>query len=674
MNRSFFAELKRRNVYKVAVAYAVAGWLVIQIGLTVLPTFHTPEWLAQTLVVLVALGFPIAVVLAWAFELTPGGIKRTEDAEEAQSIPRSRGWIYITAIGAALSIGLFFLGRFSVPLATRNSAREATQKSIAVLPFESLSEEKSNAYFADGIQDEVLTRLAQIADLKVISRTSTQKYKSAPGNLREIAQQLGVAHILEGSVQKANDQVRVTVQLINATNDAHVWAHTYDRKLTDIFGVESEIAKSIAESLQAKLAGREEQALAVKPTKNPEAYDAYLRGLAAEGQELHDLYALEKAAGFYERAVQLDPAFAVAWSRLARVESDFFSPTLAQRDAAKHALEMAQTLQPDAPETLFALGVHQYRTLNDYEGAKITFRRIATVLPGSSDAPTYLARIARRQARWDESVSLFEQALVLDPRNVELLDQAAANYTDLRQFDAARKLYDRALDILPNDPDLMAYKAVGYQAEGNLTEAGKLLRNVTAQISSIGPVQIKANQFTLEHNEAAAVGLWLTRVREFHAGSEGERGVSLAFLALAQRLTGDIAGARVNAEEARQTLVPVCQQQPENDFLAIFLSRAYAVLGDKDSALKEAQRAIDALPTASEPYLRPTLNENIAFIQTVFGEKSAAISTLERLFKLAYFSHTYGVPITPALLRLDRTWDPLRSEPAFQKLCEEKKP
>ncbi len=665
----FLQRLKQRKLVQWTLAYVAAAFALLQ-GIDIIASrFGWPEQTMRFVIIALSVGLFVTLVLAWYHG--ERGAQRINGTE-------------LLILALLLAIGGGFLWRFggvarapAVISAAAPAAMPATsisEKSIAVLPFESLSEEKSNAYFADGIQDEVLTRLSQIADLKVISRTSTEKYKSAPGNLRGIAQQLGVAHVLEGSVQKANDQVRVTVQLINATNDAHVWAHTYDRKLTDIFGVESEIAKSIAESLQATLAGREEQALAVKPTNNLDAYDAYLRGLAAEGQALHDLYALEKAAGFYERAVQLDPSFAVAWSRLARVESDFFSPTPAQRDAAKHALEMAQKLQPDAPETLFALGMHQYRILNDYEGAKKTFRRIVTVLPGSSDARTYLARIARRQARWDESISLFEQALVLDPRNVELLGQVAANYTDLRQFDAARKLYDRALDILPNDPDLMAYKAVGYQAEGNLAEAGKLLREVTAQIPSIGPVQIKTNEFILEHNEPAAVRLLQTRVSEFHAGSELEKGVCLVFLALAQRLTGDIAGAKANAEEARKTLVPVCQQQPENDFAAIFLSRAYAVLGDKGAAMKETQRAIDGLPTSNEPYLRPTLDENVAFIQTVFGEKSAAISALEPLLKVAYFSQTYGVPITPALLRLDRTWDPLRSEPAFQKLCEEKKP
>lgn len=281
--QNFFAELRRRNVYKVAVVYAVVGWLVIQVSSTVLPTFHAPEWVVQTLVMLVALGFPIALVIAWAFELTPEGIKRTEDVAVAKR-PKNHAWIYVVAVGAVLSIGLFFLGRYTV----RNTASAARtdpaagssipQKSIAVLPFENLSRDPDNGFFAEGVQDEILTRLAKVADLKVIARTSTQRFKSAPPDLREIANQLGVANILEGSVQKSNDQVRVNVQLINAMTNAHLWAEIYDRKLTDIFAVESEIAKTIADTLQAKLTGSEKQMMAAQPTSDTAAYELYHRG------------------------------------------------------------------------------------------------------------------------------------------------------------------------------------------------------------------------------------------------------------------------------------------------------------------------------------------------------------------------------------------------------------
>ena len=326
---------------------------------------------------------------------------------------------------------------------------EKIDKSIALLPFENLSDDSNNAYFAEGIQEEILTRLAHVADLKVISRTSTQRYQSKPGNLAEIAKQLGVANIVEGSVQKAADQVRVNVQLINAQTDSHLWAESYDRKLTDILGVESEIAKRIAESLQAKLTGREEQTLAVKPTNNPEAYEAYLRGLTFEARGLYSVLpgASSEAADFYERAVQLDPKFAIAWARLSRVDSEIYSSrfdasSAARPDAAKRALENAQKLEPNSSETLLALGYYQYLVLRDYALAKTTFGRVGKMLPSNSEVAVALARVTRSEGHWDESVAYFEQALALDPRNVELLIGAASNYAMLRQFPAAVRLYD----------------------------------------------------------------------------------------------------------------------------------------------------------------------------------------------------------------------------------------
>jgi TolB-like protein/Tfp pilus assembly protein PilF len=548
------------------------------------------------------------------------------------------------------------------------------------LPFENLSGDPDNAYFGNGIQEEILTRLAGIADLKVISRTSTQQYQNKPRNLREIAKQLGVANIVEGSVQKMAEQVRVNVQLINAQTDSHIWADTYDRKLTDIFVVESEIAKRIAESLQVKLTGREQQALAVKPTNNPEAYDAYLRGLAFEGRGIYSIDTLRKAFSFYERAVQLDPNFAIAWARLSRGHAFlYFDPrgetTAARRDAAKSALENAQKLQPNSPETQLALGYYQYHVLRDYGLAKTTFGHVSKLLPSSSEVPFALGLLTRREGHWDESVAYFEQSLALDPRNVELLVQAASTYAELRQFPAALKLYDRALDIVPNEPNLMASKAGIYQAEGNLEQAGNFLSQINAETPSENALLIKWTQLRLERNHAEAIQFLQARQTQFHAPSEYEKALTQVLLAFPQRLAGDTAGAKVTAEQARNALEELCKNQPDNPDFARLLSLAYAALGEKNSALKEAERAITLLPGSKDRMYGPAYEENLALIQTMFGENSQAISTLARLLQTPYFGILcLRTPVTPALLRLDPLWDPLRADPAFQKLCEEKQP
>jgi TolB-like protein len=668
--RALLAELKRRNVYKVAIAYGVVGWLLIQVATQVFPFLEIPNWAIRLVIFITALGFPIALIIAWAFELTPEGIKRTEDADAAGQQSRSRAWIYVALIGAAISVALFFLGRYTAPI--QRGAAGAAEKSIAILPFENLSEEKGNAYFAEGVQDEILTRLAKIADLKVISRASTQRFKSSPDNLREIAKQLGVANILEGSVQKAADQVRVNVQLVNALTDAHLWAETYDRKLTDIFGVESEIAKAIAESLQAKLTGGEQRALAVKPTNNAEAYDAYLRGLAFEARTSTGADDLVKSVRFYERAVQLDPAFAPAWARLSRANAHIylnFDKTPGRRDASERALNTAQKLQPNSPETLLAQAYYQYWVLRDYELGKATFGRVRELVPGSSDVPAALALIARRQGRWDESVADWEEALVLDPRNIEWLKTAAETYGMLRQHSAALKIYDRVLDIVPNDPDTLAVKAKIYQAQGNLKEAGKLLAAVNAQTPSITAFVTKKDQFILERRFDEAIRLIHNRLTEYRDLPDIEKLFDSFFLLLAQEDAGDVVGARATAQQVLGPLETLCQKDPDNPIFAQVLSAIRAVLGQKDAAIKEAERAITLLPTTKDAVTGPKGEEILAWVEVTVGEKNHAIPRLQRLLEVPYTDC-----LTPALLRLQPRWDPLRSDPAFQRLCEEKKP
>ena len=548
----------------------------------------------------------------------------------------------------------------------------APEKSIAVLPFENLSRDPDNTYFADGIQEEVLTRLASISNLKVISRSSTQFYQGKPRNLRQIAKQLGVANIVEGSVQKIAGQVRVNAQLVNAQTDSHLWAQTYDRTLTDIFGVESEIARGIAESLQTKLTGGEQRALAVKPTSNAEAYDAYLRGLAFETRTSAIPDDLEKAVRFYERSVQLDSAFALAWARLSRANAQIYfgglDKTLARREAVERALNTAQKLQPNSPETLLAQAYYEYWVLRDYERAKATFGRVRGLLPGGSDVPAALALIARRQGRWDESVAYWEQTLVLDPRNIQWLTPAAETYAWLRQFPAALKTYDRVLDIVPNDPDALASEAKIYQAEGNLEQAGKLLAGVNAQTPSVNAFLTKGDQFFLERNFDEAIRLIHNRL-EYRDLTDIERLLNPFFLLLAQEYAGDIVGARATAQEMLGPLETLCQKDPDNPNFAIALSLTRAVLGQKDAALKEAERAITLLPSDKDAVDGPRNEENLASVEMLVGDKSRAIPRLQHLLEIPYNNS-----ITPALLRLHPQWDPLRGDPVFQKLCEEKKP
>jgi TolB-like protein/Tfp pilus assembly protein PilF len=664
----FFEELQRRKVYRVAAAYIVAAGFLIQMASATFPAWELPNWSLRLVIALLLIGFPIALILAWAYDITAQGIQITP----TKGAHRRRNLILLIVTGVIVSASAGF---FLLPRAVSHKI----DKSVAVLPFQNLSSDPENAYFADGIQEEVLTRLAKIADLKVISRASTQQYQSEPGNLAEIAKQLGVANILEGSVQKAADQVRVNVHLVNVQTGSQLWAETYDRKLSDIFNVETEIAKGIAESLQATLTGGEEQALATRPTNNPQAYDAYLRGLTFEARGNYSSDALFKAIDFYDLAVRIDPNFALAWARLSGAHALLYfnrgDTTAARRDAAKEALENAQKLQPNSTETLLFTGYYQYWVLHDYAMAKATFGRVSKMLPGNSEVSYALAAIARREGHWAESVAYWERGLALDPRNTALLTEVAFTYAALRQFPTAIKLYDRALDILPNELSLMASKASMYQAEGNLQEAAKLLVHVNAQTNSDPAVRTKLTQLRLERNHTEATQLVQARQARLHVAFGIEKGTKQVGLALVQRVAGDTAQAKAAAEQARNTLEPLSKEQPDNAFVPAALAVDYAILDEKSSALNEAQRAITLVPSSKDRLSGPGYEENLALVEMIIGENSRAISTLTRLLQTPYGGWLYSpAPITPALLRLDPLWDPLRADPAFQKLCEEKQP
>jgi TolB-like protein/Flp pilus assembly protein TadD len=569
------------------------------------------------------------------------------------------------------------LGALAVALAfywfRQPATSSAPEKSIAVLPFENLSHEPDDAYLAEGIQEQILTRLTKIADLKVISRTSTQRYPSKPGNLSDIARQLGVANVLEGTIQKAADQVRVNVQLVNAENNSHLWAETYDRQLSNILDVESEIAKGVAESLQAKLIGREARSLTAKPTNNPEAYDAYLRGVVLQSRLGQSNHLALKTIACFERAVQLDPNFGPAWARLSRTNAYLYFQRVdnTRRDAANDALEQAQKLQPNSPETLLALGYYQYWVLRDYRLAKATFRSVSKLSPGNSEVAWALSAVNRRDGNWDESIASAEQGLALDPRNGELITTEGWTYSMLRQFPKALQLYDRALDIIPNDPDVMSILASMYQAQGNLEQAAKFLSEITVETPFENAFLVKVTQLRLERKHTEAVRLLQTRLSQFHFTSEVHKGIAQVFLAFAQRLAGDTVGAKVTAAQARNTLEPLCRSQPDNSSFAAALSLANVALGEKEAALKEAERAITLLPSDKDRVDGPGLEENLALVQALVGEHERAVSILTRLLQTPFQSSLYApTTLTPAFLRLDPLWDSLRGDPAFQELCE----
>src|SRR5437870_475239 len=473
---SFFAELKRRNVYKVAVAYAVVGWLIAQITTQIFPFLVIPNWIVRLVIVLIAIGFPIALVIAWAFEATPEGIKRTEDVDlNAQKrAPKKHAWIYVVVVGAAFSIGLFFVGRYSVRNAAGAAGTELSAKSIAVLPFDNLSRDPDNAFFAEGVQDEILTRLAKVADLKVIARTSTQKFKSAPENLPDIAKQLGALNVLEGSVQKVNDQVRVNVQLINALTNAHLWAEIYDRRLTDIFAVESDIAKTIADTLQAKLTGSEKTAISKEPTANTEAYELYHKGRSLWGKRTGDN--IPKAIAFFEQAIARDPNYALAYAGLASayILSPFYTGA-DRREAgskAKEAALKALRLDPNLAEAHAALGKVLFFSEIDLAGATREYKRAIELKPNDADAHHWFSNDSLAAlGQFDEAIAEGKRSVELDPLSIVINADLGETLFYARRFDESVAQLRKTLEIDPTSFYAHYNLGIALQAKGDLSGA-----------------------------------------------------------------------------------------------------------------------------------------------------------------------------------------------------------
>jgi TolB-like protein/predicted Zn-dependent protease len=616
-------------------------------------------------VIVLAAGFPIAMLLAWVYEFTPEGIVRTEDLQPAQasSIQRATGRVLdFIIIGALLLvIAMLIVGRLPF---YRQTGDSISQKSIAVLPFENLSRDPDNAYFATGIQDEILTRIAKIGALKVISRLSTRQYSARSDNLSEIAHQLGVANILEGSVQRTADQVHVNVQLISAATEEHLWAESYDRKLENIFDVEAEVATAVAEALKAKLTGPEQQALEQKPTNNPQAYDAYLRGIALYG-EANTLDQLSKSMQAFEEAVRLDPNFAMAWARLARLNSFWYfwleaKPSL--RAAVEKSLETAMRLRPDLPEVQLAQAFYQYFVLRDLEGARRNFERLLTKLPNDTDIPFSLVIIALKQGRWDESRAYVDRAIELNPRDRDFRHEAAYVRKGTRDFAGALRCYDEALSIWPEDPYLIAGKASVYQSLGELDQADALLQKIPTAKKEFGVVGEIYDQAKLRRRYTDTIELLRSLLAQ-----PGSLPVSTRFyrvlLCDLERLSGDVARAKARYAQARDELEQTLKEQPDDASVSVDLANVYAGLGYGQLAMKYVERAISLEPASKDAWYGPGHEYTRAKIAAHFGQKDLAISILTHLLTIPY-----GDPITPAWLRLDPDFDPLRGDPRFEKL------
>ena len=676
--RNFFSELKRRNVYKVAVAYAVVGWLVIQVTATIVPALHLPDVMTTAVVVIVLLGFPIALVISWAFEMTPEGMKRTADVstDEVRSLPywsRKKFATFIVGM-VVIAAGLLGYQLFWPKISTKSPIPEVAaipEKSIAVLPFDNLSDDRSNAYFAEGIQDEILTRLSKIAALKVISRTSTQKYKSAPDNLRDVGKQLGVANILEGSVQKIANAVHVNVQLIRVATDEHLWAESYNRKLDDVFGVEGEVASAIADQLNAKLSGTEQKAVTEKPTQNTAAYDAYLRGLAIEHTQ-YSYEAYQQAARDYVEAVQLDPNFAFAWSRLAVLRSFLYfnavDPNTNTAGAVKEAADRAMALAPEAGESWIAQGAYRYRVLRDFAGAVTAYKQAQIRLPNNSYLLQNLAFVQRRLGLWQEAEATFKKALELDPRDFQLLGSLGGEfYAYLRRFDEARAAMDRALEISPDSASVRASKAVTFQNEGRLDKAAEELARVPADVMEDFVLYPRINQALYERHFDTAISIIERKLSSVPAGQPLDPVTELALVQIGfcQQWTGRAEEARRSFSRAIEAIKPKPDspvQADANDTPST-LALAYAGLGEKEKALEQAQRAVKDYDT--DAVAKPYAEVALAQIQARFGDHDAAIAALPHLLEVP-------AGITVDDLKFNPLWDPLRKDPRFQKLCEEK--
>jgi TolB-like protein/Flp pilus assembly protein TadD len=654
----FFEELQRRKVYRVAAAYIIAAGFIIQIGSAVFPAWELPNWTLRLVVVLLLVGFPIALILAWAYDITAQGIQATP----APSTHRRRNVFMLVAAGVVISAAAGF---FLLPRASAHKI----DKSIAVLPFQNLSDEKENAYFADGMQDDILTNLSKIGDLKVISRMSVMSYRGdGLRNARDIGKALGVATLLEGSVRRIGNRVRVNVQLINAENDEHIWAEDYDRDLTDVFAIQTDLAQKIASSLQAKLSQNEKERLDRRPTQNSDAYLLFIQAHDYANRPDHFRGTSLKAEELFEQATKVDPKFATAFAGLSMAQSWIYhesDPTPARREKARLNANEALRLQPDLPEGHLALGYSYYYGDRDYDRALNEFEIAKRDLPNEADAYSAIAAIQRRQGKWAESNANFEKSASLDPKNANVLFNLGLNYMAQRDFQTADKIFDRAIAVDPQSFGAQGMKAaLAIAWKGDVGFAENQLSLVPPEFDPDGLItSARVWVLTLQRKFAEALQVTQQFRGETLTYPEGGPCPKAAFEGSLYLHQGDKEKAHAAFEQARPVAERLVREAPNDPSRHAHLGAVLAGLGLKEDAINEGKKAVELLPESEDAFAGPQATAALAEIYAWVGEPDEAFRLLDHLL-------TVPNGLTVPTLKLDPAWDPLRNDPRFQALID----
>jgi TolB-like protein/Flp pilus assembly protein TadD len=684
---TFFTELKRRKVYRVAVAYAIVAWLLIQAASILFPTFEAPPWVMKVFVTAVILGFPAALILAWAFELTPQGIRRADEVAPRESKPPKAGgkWTAIilaaAVVAAALLAFQFARTRSSATaqLPKQTAPTANMDKSVAVLPFENLSSDKENAFFAQGIQDEIITTLSKISGLRVISRTSTARYQSAPQNLAEIARQLRVSNVLEGSVQKVGDRVHINVQLIQADTDAHLWAQSYDRQLTDIFGVEGEVAKSIADSLQATLSPQEKARVETKPTTNADAYVLYLRARDYQTRPDNLLQDFQSAINLYDQAIKLDPKFALAHARLSATASSvyhFYEPTETWKQKADAEALESLRLQPNLGEGHLALGLYYYYTQSDYHAALRELALATEALPNDGDVGLYTAAVLRRRGDFTQALAAYQHAEEIDPRNAITLYDSSQTYFGLRDWQKAAEGMDRVLALFPDSFNVKIQRAyIEFCWRGSTAPIKTALQSLPPNLDPDGVVTFARWDVSLMGRDADGAAKALAACQLDTISSQTGVRLPKSYLqACVDLVRGDAAKAQTEFEAARPAIEKLVADSPQDGTRRAQLGLLYALLGRKEDALREGQRAMELKPITHDVIEGAVVENFYTLTCARVGLTDEAINRIERLLTTPFAVDYADESITLSDLRQRWEWDPLRNDPRFQKILASPEP